>query len=87
MIKKKSDVALLLILVLLIFLINLSPDARATYNLESKELIYYINKAYDCDIEAILKIEAHYVVNDNKIEYNRWKKKEKICRKIEILKN
>ena len=80
MIKKRSDIILLFILLLLIFLIYIgTPNAKATYNLKPKDIVHYKNKANGCDMEAIQKLIAHYAVNSNKLEFNKWRKKEKIC--------
>ena len=80
MIRKRSDIILLVILILLIFLIYIgTPDAKITYNLKAKDVVFYKNKANNCDMEAIQKIIAHYAVNSNKIEFDKWKNKEKTC--------
>ena len=83
MIKKKRDIALLVILLLImfsVFLLRLAPEgARTTYSLKPEQVIYYKDKAINCDLEAIQKLIAHYAVNDNKAKYNMWRKKEQLC--------
>ena len=83
MIRKKSDIVLLILLSIImffLFFLRLTPGgAKKTYSLRPEQITYQENKANDCNIGAIEKLIAHYAVNDNKAKYNMWRKEEQSC--------